>query len=285
VLLGRQQKLKMGGAPPLSVTGTMLTHPGCVRQFNEDVVAYVLPTGRDSIIGRGAFALVADGMGGHAAGEVASWIAADAVRRLYYRLDGPPPRVLAKCLAAANRAIYQHSQSDASCAGMGTTCTVLALRDNTAYLSHIGDSRAYLLRDDKLRQISEDHSLVAQLVRDGAMTQDEAARSPQRNIILRALGTEPTARPLIWRKGLPLRAGDVFVLCSDGLSDLVDDSTIAATVTRLAPFEACQALIDAALAAGGTDNVSVGVLVVGQGCSSPECSRTTRPLAAGGGQP
>ena len=92
MLLGRQQKLKMGGAPPLSVTGTMLTHPGCVRQFNEDVVAYVLPTGRDSIIGRGAFALVADGMSGHAAGEVASWIAADAVCRLYYRLDGPPPQ-------------------------------------------------------------------------------------------------------------------------------------------------------------------------------------------------
>src|SRR5215472_118920 len=84
----------MGGAPPLSVTRMMLIHPGCVRQFNEDVVAYVLPTGRDSIIGRGAFALVADGMGGHAAGEVASWIAADAVRRLYYRLDGRPPGCL-----------------------------------------------------------------------------------------------------------------------------------------------------------------------------------------------
>lgn len=145
---------------------------------------------------------------------------------------------------------------------MGTTCTVLAVRDGMAYLAHIGDSRAYLLRDRKLRQISEDHSLVAQLVRDGAITEEEAVRSPQRHVIVRALGLEPSVKPYISRKGLPLQAGDALLLCSDGLSDLVDDETIATTVARLPPAEACQELLDRALAAGGTDNISVGVFAV-----------------------
>jgi PPM family protein phosphatase len=255
-------KTKITPAVPLSVTGTMRTHPGCVREANEDVVAYVLQAANDTTRHRGMLALVADGMGGHAAGEVASRIAADTVMRLYHQLGGSPPDMLAACLAEANRLICERSEAEAACAGMGTTCTVLAVRDDAAFLAHIGDSRAYLLRDGRLRQISEDHSLVAQLVRDGAITDEEALRSPQRNVIVRALGLEPSVKPLISRKGIPLQAGDALVLCSDGLSDLVDDETIAATVVRLPPAEACQELLDRALAAGGTDNISVGVFAV-----------------------
>jgi protein phosphatase len=262
---------------PLRVSGTMLRHPGCVRAVNEDVVAYVIPGENDLGAARGALALVADGMGGHAAGEVASRIAAETVVRLYYEMDGPPLDLLAHCLAAANQAIHEHSVSAPDCAGMGTTCTVLAFRDGAAFLAHIGDSRAYLWRDKKLHQISEDHSLVAELVRRGELTPEEAAYSPQRHVIVRALGTAPISIPSIWREGMRLLAGDVFLLCSDGLTDLVDDATIGETIARLAPFDACRTLVDAALAAGGTDNISVGVFVVGKEDPPPTQARTTRP--------
>jgi serine/threonine protein phosphatase PrpC len=269
-------------APGLRVSGTMLRHPGRVRAVNEDVVAYVIPGENDPGAARGALALVADGMGGHAAGDVASRIAAEMVVRLYYELDGSPADVLARCLAAANEAIYERSLSDPDCTGMGTTCTLLAFRDSVAFLAHIGDSRAYLWRDRTLQQISEDHSLVAELVRRGELTREEAAHSPQRHVIVRALGTTPTSTPSTWREGMPLLAGDVFVLCSDGLTDLVADATISETVARLSPFDACRALVDAALAAGGTDNISVGVFAIGTDAPPPE-PRTTRPMPVPGG--
>jgi protein phosphatase len=259
----------------------MLGHPGRVRAVNEDVVAYVIPGENDPGGARGALALVADGMGGHAAGDVASRIAADTVVRLYYELDGRPADVLARCLGAANREIYERSLSDPDCAGMGTTCTVLAFRDDAAFLAHIGDSRAYLWRDRTLQQISEDHSLVAELVRRGELTPEEASHSPQRHVIVRALGT-PASTPSIWREGMRLLAGDVFVLCSDGLTDLVADATISETVAWLPPFDACRTLVDAALAAGGTDNISVGVFAIGADVPPPE-PRTTRPMPVPGG--
>jgi PPM family protein phosphatase len=247
----------------LSLSGTVLSHPGMVRSLNEDTIAYFLPRAPDPTRGQGALLLVADGMGGHAAGEVASQIAGEMIGRLYYELAGPVPDVLAKSFAAANTAIWNRSQTDPDCAGMGTTCTAIAVRDNRAFLAHVGDSRAYLLRGDQLRQISEDHSVVAKLVRDGRITPAEAHSSPDRNVILRALGTKPRAEPAICRKGFPLQPGDVFVLCSDGLSDLVDDATIGGIVSTQPPDQACQRLVDAALAAGGHDNVSIGVFRVG----------------------
>jgi serine/threonine protein phosphatase PrpC len=262
---------------PLSVTGTMLTNTGCVREHNEDVVAYSIPA-INGHAQQDMLALVADGMGGHAAGEVASGIAADTVLRLYYERKGSPTERLTASLTAANQAIYERSQADPACAGMGTTCTVLAISDGIAFLGHIGDSRAYLLHDGRIHQISEDHSLVAQMVRDGTLTEEEAAHSPDRNVILRALGNEARAKPAVWREGLPLSEGDVLLLCSDGLSDVVDDKKIEEIAGSLPPFEACQSLIDAALAAGGPDNVSVGVFAVGASPTLKEQTRTTRPL-------
>jgi PPM family protein phosphatase len=271
----RRRSIRTPRLASLSLSGTMLSHPGCVREANEDVVAFMFPAAGN----HGMLALVADGMGGHAAGEVASRIAADTVVHLSQELDGSPPEVLATCLAEANRLICERSSVEAACAGMGTTCTVVAVRDDIAFLAHIGDSRAYLLRDGRLRQISEDHSLVAQLVRDGAITEEEAIRSPQRHVIVRALGLERSVTPSIWRRGLPLQAGDALVLCSDGLSDLVDDETIGRTVARLPPGEACQELLDLAIAAGGTDNISVGVFAVARSQSAPEAPCDTVPHA------
>lgn len=147
--------------------------------------------------------------------------------------------------------------------------------------------RAYIVRNGEIRQISEDHSLVASLVRSGAMSPSEAAQSPERNVILQALGTRFDIEPQIWDRGLPLQTGDALILCTDGLTDLVDEVAIATIVATTAPFEACQALIDAALAAGGHDNISVGVFSVADEPKAPDAERPTRTtdLRALAGEP
>jgi PPM family protein phosphatase len=272
--------------PAMQIVGAMRTDPGLVRELNEDTVAWVTPQDKAVADSRGSLALVADGMGGHAAGEVASALAADVIRRLYYDLEGSVPKVLAAAFTAANRAILEYAAEHPECKGMGTTCTVLAFRDNQAWLGHIGDSRAYILRDRKLVQLSEDQTLVAKLVHDGTLTQEQADHSPMHNVILQALGTSQQIRPLIGAKGLPLEFGDVLILCSDGVSGLVPDAKIAEIAGRLAPQEACNALIDAALAAGGHDNASLGVFTVAdaaepKSASEPTTRRIKIPIEAG----
>jgi protein phosphatase len=271
----------------VEIIGAMRTDTGLVRTLNEDSVAWVTPHDDEAANNRGSLALVADGMGGHAAGEVASALAADVVRRLYYGLDGPIPQVLASAFAAANRAIIEYAQEHPECRGMGTTCTVLAFRDRHAWLAHIGDSRAYLLRDHHLVQLSEDQTLVAKLVSEGTITQAEADHSPMHNVILQALGTTSNIKPMIGTKGLPLQAGDVLILCSDGVSNMVPDDQIAEVASRLPPQEACDALIEAALAAGGHDNASLGVFCVTSDTARKRAAQpTTRriKLPIGGNQ-
>ncbi|MEJ0015155.1 MAG: Stp1/IreP family PP2C-type Ser/Thr phosphatase [Acetobacteraceae bacterium] len=262
-------------SPSLQIVGAMLSHQGCVRTNNEDSVCYVMPRKGDAAADRGVLAIVADGMGGEAAGEVASQIAIDTLQTLYYEMDGSVPDALAASLAAANDAVYRHSRSDKACAGMGTTCTAIVVRDGELFLGHVGDSRAYMMRGGALHQISVDHSLVAALVRDGTLTAEQAAASPDRNVILQALGTRETVDPFLFKEGLPLQPGDVIVLCSDGLSDLVADPRIAEIVAGIPPLDACQTLIDAALAAGGHDNVSVGVFAVTD--QLPDAAAAERP--------
>jgi len=252
-------------AAPIQIIGAMRTDPGLVRPLNEDSVAWVTPQDEDIAKSRGSLALVADGMGGHAAGEIASALAADVVRRLYYDLDGPVPQVLSNAFTAANRAILEYAADHPDCRGMGTTCTVLAFRDARVWLAHIGDSRAYLLRDRELIQLSEDQTLVAKLVSEGSMTQEEAQHSPVSNVILQALGTSSQIKPIIGTSGLPLEVGDVLILCSDGVSNMVPDQKIAEIAGRFPPQEACDTLIKAALAAGGHDNASLGVFTVTAG--------------------
>jgi serine/threonine protein phosphatase PrpC len=262
----------------MEIIGAMRTDTGLVRTLNEDSVAWVTPHDDDAATKRGSLALVADGIGGHAAGEVASALAADVIRRLYYDLDGPIPQVLANAFAAANRAIIEYAQEHPECRGMGTTCTVLAFRDSHAWLAHIGDCRAYLLRDRHLSQLSQDQTLVAKLVSEGTITQAEADRSPMHNVILQALGTTANIKPMIGTKGLPLQSGDILILCSDGVSNMVPDDKIAEVASRLPPQEACDALIEAALAAGGHDNASLGVFSVTTGAARKRVEPTTRRI-------
>jgi protein phosphatase len=270
-------------APRLRFEPAMLTDVGIVRDHNEDTVR--CETGN-----RGTLALVADGMGGHAAGEVASAIAAETVRRVFFEADGPLPKVLGSAFAAANTQILSWTKAHPECAGMGTTCTALALCDGEAWLAHIGDSRAYLLRGGSLSQLSEDQTLVAQMVREGQLTAEEARHSPVSNVILQALGMGPDIAPVIWDKPLTLAAGDTLILCTDGLSGLVSDADIADMAGRLAPHEAATALIAAANAAGGHDNISVGIVrATVETEPTDEPGKTTRRMAlpdlAGDGKP
>jgi len=240
----------------------MRTDAGLVRELNEDFVVWVTPQSNDVGHNQGSLALIADGMGGHAAGEVASALAADVIRRLYYDLDGSVPDIFAEAFSAANRGIIEYAAEHPECRGMGTTCTALAFRDGQAWLAHIGDSRAYLLRNGELIQLSEDQTLVAKLVSEGAMTQEESERSPMHNVILQALGTTEQIKPQIGSKGIPLAIDDVWVLCSDGLFNMVPNERIAAIAGSLPPQEACDSLIEAALAAGGLDNASLGIFSI-----------------------
>jgi protein phosphatase len=197
---------------------------------------------------------VADGMGGHRAGEVASATAIDALKTAYLggqRLD--------QAVGAANAAVFAKAAEDASLRGMGTTLTAIALHDSTAELGHVGDSRAYLMRDGAVTQVTEDHSLVEQLVREGRLTPEEAQNHPQRAIITRALGIDPDVAVDTYR--IDLKPGDRLMICSDGLTNMLSDDTIAQTLRRHAdPQQAADTLVDMANQAGGDDNITVVLL-------------------------
>jgi PPM family protein phosphatase len=237
----------------------MRSDVGAVRSVNEDRLAYVAPPDGDPASARGSIMVIADGMGGHAAGEVASELAVETICRVYYELSGSMPDALNSAFLAANRAILMWAKDHPECKGMGSTCTALAVCNGESWLAHVGDSRAYLLRDGNLTQLSQDQTLVAQMVREGDLTPEEAEHSPIKNVILQALGSKEDVEPAVWSNSLPLSAGDVLVLCTDGLSGVVDAATIAENAGRLPPDRACEALINAALTAGAPDNVSVGV--------------------------
>lgn len=272
-----------GSPQAFVVAGSMATDAGLVRGANEDAVAYVVQSPQDPE--RDFLALVADGMGGHAAGEVASAIAAETVRRAYFAHGGEPPEALAEALASANQRIRAHAEAHPECSGMGSTCTVLALRAGKMFLGHIGDSRAYILRGGDFHQLSEDQTLRARMLRDGLISAEEAEAQIGSNVIWQALGTADTIEPAVWRDGMPVRLGDIFLLCSDGLSDLVPDEEIAGLLREQqrsdrAPSQTCAALVRAALEAGGHDNVSVGVFVIASGTADAsgrgQCK--TRPI-------
>ncbi|MEW6473965.1 MAG: Stp1/IreP family PP2C-type Ser/Thr phosphatase [Actinomycetota bacterium] len=198
---------------------------------------------------------VADGMGGHRAGEVASATAIETLKEAY--LGG---RQLDEAVAAANAAVFAKGADDASMRGMGTTLTAIALEgEATALLGHVGDSRAYLMRGGSVTQVTDDHSLVEQLVREGRLTPEEAQNHPQRAIITRALGIDAEVEVDTYR--IDLRPGDRLLICSDGLTNMLSDDTIAATLRRHAdPQQAADTLVDMANQAGGDDNITVVIL-------------------------
>jgi protein phosphatase len=199
---------------------------------------------------------VADGMGGAQAGEVASRLAAAAFREFHEADELEPEERVASIIQEANRRIYERAQTDAHASGMGTTTTVALLTGTNVALGHVGDSRAYRLRQGRLEQLTEDHSLVADLVRSGRLAPEEADTHPQRSVITRALGTD--AEVDVDTFMIAAEGADVFMLCSDGLTTMVGDEEIVDTIGRSSTLEeATKALVKAANRAGGEDNVTV----------------------------
>ncbi len=210
----------------------------------------------DSLFTRSPVFVVADGMGGAQAGEVASKAAAESFDRELPQ--APPERVLRETIEAANRNIHEHARSDPNLAGMGTTITA-AIVDPEAEevaIGHVGDSRAYRLRAGKLERLTRDHSLVEEMRRKGQITEAQAEDHPQRSIITRALGPEPEVE--VDLQTVPALAGDLFLLCSDGLTTMLGDEQIARVLARATSISAAvRALVDEANRAGGRDNITV----------------------------
>ena len=254
------------------------TETGMVRDHNEDSI--LILGGEKSPLGVDALLVVADGMGGHAAGEVASRMAVDGIIGLMSRSDDLPNaegpeylRFLGEIVQQVNNTIFQAGQ-DEDKRGMGTTCTVAVVRGDQLFVSHVGDSRAYLLRSGDLHQITQDHSWVEEQVRQGTLSPEEARNHPNRNIITRAVGLEPKVEVDGYLVGLANK--DILLLCSDGLTTMIEDSQIAEILSANEPVEACRALIDAANDQGGHDNITVAV---GRVIAKPG---TTLPVDADG---
>jgi protein phosphatase len=221
----------------------VFTHTGRKRRHNED--AYVVEP---------PLFAIADGMGGARAGEVASGLAAAALKA--GEVNGSGEERVVALIQEANRSVYERSSADADVAGMGTTITVALVGDLDVTFGHVGDSRAYALRDGELEQLTDDHSLVAELVRAGKLSAEEAEHHPQRSVITRALGTDPDVDVDTFT--VQARPGDVFLLCSDGLTDMIGDEEIVQILDRRNSLDdAARALVGRANDAGGQDNITV----------------------------
>jgi PPM family protein phosphatase len=236
----------------MSVVAAARSDVGRVRQGKPNEDAYLMD---DPIFA------IADGMGGHIAGDVASSTAVEVIAKEAQSADPSDPSSLETIVRKANSAIYGKAQSDPSLRGMGTTCTLLMVQDSIAHLAHVGDSRAYLLRAGELSQLTEDHTLVWRMVKEGRISAGEADHHPQRNIILRALGIDSDVQVDVL--SFELVAGDRLLLCSDGLSSMVDAESIRAALAESDdPQRAADRLVELANNAGGEDNITVVVVDV-----------------------
>ncbi len=247
----------------------LLTDVGVRRSHNQDCYAVLLAGGDEQFQERGHLYVVADGMGAHAVGEKASEQAAAVIPHTYHKHAQQGSTIaLRKAFVEANASIHTCGQQNREFEGMGTTATALLLRPEGAWVGHVGDSRAYRVRDGKIEQLTYDHSLVWEYARRQRIDPNEVKDIPS-NVIIRCLGPEPLVQVDV-EGPHPLRPGDIFLLCSDGLSGQVNDSEIGAVASALPPAEACRFLVDLANLRGGPDNTTV--LIV----------RVNKPLATNG---
>jgi protein phosphatase len=251
---------------PITIEQYAAVDPGRARSNNEDSVA------TDDEV---CLAVLADGMGGYNAGEVASNMATSFIKSELGRWlreasaqasDADVRRAMDICVDNANRAIFNAANSNPQYAGMGTTLVVAVFRDGRLLLGHVGDSRCYRLRNGRLQQITRDHSLLQEQIDAGLITPEQAAFSANKNLVTRAVGVEDTV--LLETHQHDVQPGDMFLMCSDGLSDMVDDGTVAHLLQNSAALPDCaRTLIEAANDAGGKDNISV-ILVRAAGSAS-----------------
>ncbi len=245
-----------------------LTDIGRMREENQDHLGDFEPDGAAKRLGR--LAIVADGVGGHRGGGLASRMAIEEVGAAYYA-DDPPrkspgegaPTIgqrLLRSFHEANRRVYLRSLEDSSVRGMASTCTALVLHGDRAFVAHVGDSRAYLIRGASVRRLTRDHSVLQSRIDAGLLTPEQAKTHVDRNIITRCIGFEPEVEPELLQPPVAVQAADHFVLSTDGLHGLLSDAEIAGIVVAAEPEEACRRLVAEANARGGQDNITVQIL-------------------------
>src|SRR5579884_2134680 len=224
-----------------------LTDVGCQRERNEDSLGYWEPDTDAEFSSKGRLAVVADGMGGYEGGQEASQMAIRAVLEAYERANGGDPQAaLLTGLQAAHRRILDYAVQHPGMYGMGTTCTAASIVDAQLFFAHVGDSRLYLIRDDSITRLTRDHSYVQRLVETGLLKPEDAEQHPQRHILTAALGVGVELVADAPTTAVPLRAGDVLVLCTDGLWGLVGDHELLSAGKSMTPVEACHELVQLA---------------------------------------
>lgn len=231
---------------------------GHARENNEDKFDFYEPDETPLLAARGSVYLVCDGMGGHNAGQIASELVAKQFLHAYYHLGGTAQEAARQAVLQAHHYIAEMASKIPSRYGMGTTLTALILKQDEGLLVHVGDSRCYRLRAGVFELISRDHTLVAYLVEQGILTPEQAKYHPQRNVIRQAVGVADPSEPLEPDiETFPLEPGDLYLLCSDGLTDMVEEGEIEAILRDELPTRAAWRLVDRALANGGRDNITV----------------------------
>jgi protein phosphatase len=262
------------------IIASVQTDVGCVREANEDSGRHVRSSDPQIQALKGSLTIVADGMGGHASGEVASQMAVELISEFYYQdRTNSTGEALKNAIEEASRQIYQTSLTDEKYFGMGTTLVALVLQNNTAFVAHVGDSRLYRLRGDDFQQITEDHSQVMEMVKYGIISREEAKNHDDKNVILRAMGTQPEVEAEL-TEPFAAEPDDTFLLCSDGLCDMLDDDEMRMIlITSPDVHSACERLIAAAKERGGHDNITVGIVKIStSGEAESQSVKATREI-------
>ena len=246
-----------------AVDASYLSDRGRVRPLNEDSACVVKPEDPATLDRKGVLMAVADGMGGHEGGELASRMTIDRLCASYYESECDPQSALTGALELANREVLSFARRYPHLTGMGTTCTAIALVNGSAWLAHVGDTRLYLVRDGSAYRMTQDHSATMDMVTRGLLTLSEADHHEERNVILRAVGTREKLEPAIWQDPFPVQPGDRLLICSDGFYETVADEEIGRISTAAAgSVQACEALLALAMERDGSDNITVAVLLV-----------------------
>jgi serine/threonine protein phosphatase PrpC len=251
---------RTGKPVTLEIRASVATHAGSVRSENQDAAIFSRPADDRALATHGVIALVADGMGGCQGGEVASGMACGTIPKAYFGSDGPVPAALRASLQAANLEIYQSAQAQPELHGMGTTAVAFVIAGCHGWLAYVGDSRLYLIRRGQIYRMSEDHSMVFEMVHKGLLTPEEARNHQDRNVLSRALGSHPQVDVSCWDEPFPVQPGDRFLLCSDGLHDLVTDEKMLELAGSVDLQQATARLVRTANENGGYDNISVILL-------------------------
>jgi protein phosphatase len=263
--------------PTFGVEYAQLSDLGMRRMNNQDSLAVVVTDDTAKWTSRGHLMMVADGMGAHAAGEMASKLAVDNIPHSYFKLrDLYPPAALRQAIRETNALIYAKGQSSIGFQGMGTTCSCLVLLPQGALVAHVGDSRVYRLRGHRLAQLTFDHSLVWEMAAAGHMAEEDVPSYIPKNVITRSLG--PHENVNVDLEGpYDAAVGDVFLVCSDGLSGQIPDTELGALLHCLSPEEAVQTLVDLANLRGGPDNISIVIARIAGSAVAPERPSDAEP--------